>query len=77
MDGDTPGLVFISVLFLVSGALALAGALFNWDWFFRAGNARLLTGRMSRRTARMVYFVAGCMILAMVVYIHWRVGTFR
>lgn len=59
-------LIVLIALFSLSGVLALVASVLNLDWFFKARNARLLTGKMSRRTARLVYFIIGALILAMV-----------
>lgn len=68
------GLWFVSAIFVASGLLAILASAFNWDWFFKSNNARLLVGRLSRRGARIVYFIIGCLILAMVVAIHHRLS---
>ena len=68
---DTAVLTAITVVFTISGLLAIAASLFNWNWFF---NTRMLVGRYRRRTARCVYFVAGVLILAMVAAIHLRLA---
>ncbi|MBD9005781.1 MAG: hypothetical protein EGQ99_04340 [Porphyromonadaceae bacterium] len=83
-DNDLPGgvmdstdiavLTAITVVFTISGLLAIAASLFNWNWFFNTRNARMLLGRYRRRTARCVYFVAGVLILAMVAAIHLRLA---
>ena len=49
---DTAVLTAITVVFTISGLLAIAASLFNWDWFFNTRNARMLVGRYRRRTAR-------------------------
>lgn len=69
------GLIFVTLVFSLSGALAVLASLFNWNWFFESGNAKLLTGKFRRRTARIVYFVAGILILAMVAAIYLRVSA--
>ncbi len=73
MDSET-GVVVISVVFAFSGILAIVASLMNWDWFFNTRNARMLVGRCSRRTARLVYFVIGVLILAMVAAMHLRLA---
>ncbi len=74
MDGNQAGAIVISVVFTLSGILAILAALMNWDWFFNTRNARMLVGRCSRRTARLVYFVIGVLILAMVAAMHLRLA---
>ena len=67
-------LAVITAVFSISGLLAVLAALLNWNWFFNTRNARMLVGRYKRRTARVVYFVAGLLIIAMVVAIHLRLA---
>lgn len=75
MDYLSPGLVFVTLVFLLSGFLAILAAVCNWDWFFNSNNAKMITGKCRRSTARLVYFVAGCLILAMTAVIHYRILT--
>ena len=56
---------FLCSVFTIAGLLSVLASLLNWHWFFNSSNAKLITGRMSRRTARILYFVLGCLILAM------------
>lgn len=56
---------FICGVFAVTGLLAVLAAVFNWEWFFLTSNAHMLTGKMPRRYARIIYFVIGCLILLM------------
>lgn len=75
MGGDSQvGIAVVTVVFAFSGILAILASLMNWDWFFNTRNARMLVGRCSRRTARVVYFVIGLLILAMVAAIHLRMA---
>lgn len=63
---DIPGPTwFICAVFLFAGMLAILASVLNWNWFFNSSNARLITGRFSRRTARIFYFVIGGLILYM------------
>lgn len=73
MEGSQAGVIIISVVFSFSGILAIVASLMNWDWFFTR-NARMLVGRCSRRTARLVYFVIGVLILSMVAAMHLRLA---
>ena len=73
-DAQKIAMAAITVIFAVSGLLALAAAALNWDWFFRARNARMLVGRYSRRTARIVYAIVGILILAMLAAILLRLA---
>lgn len=57
--------IFICVVFFVAGMLSILASLFNWHWFFESSNARMLTGKMSRRAARLLYAVLGIAILYM------------
>jgi uncharacterized membrane protein YuzA (DUF378 family) len=42
----------------------------GWDWFFTSVNSRMLTGRMSRKWARIFYIVLGLAILSMATYLY-------
>jgi len=52
-------------VFACAGMLAIVASVASWDWFFKSPNVRILTGRLSRGKARVVYFVLGVAILAM------------
>ncbi|MDE7024743.1 MAG: hypothetical protein K2O88_02545 [Paramuribaculum sp.] len=56
-------------LFTIAGTLALGAAITNARWLFGSANARMLTARISRRTSRIIYGIAGMSILAMAVYL--------
>lgn len=55
-------------LFTLAGILAIGAALTNASWLFGAAGARMLTSSISRRTARLIYGLAGLGILAMAAY---------
>ncbi|MGM9833158.1 MAG: immunity 17 family protein [Candidatus Limisoma sp.] len=57
--------IFICAVFFVAGMLSILASLFNWHWFFESSNARMLTGKMSRRAARLLYAALGIAILYM------------
>ena len=56
---------FICGVFAVTGLLSVLAAVFNWVWVFQTSAARMLTGKLPRRYARIIYFVLGCLILLM------------
>lgn len=51
------------------GLLAIAASLCGWKWFFETASARSLTGRMSRRSARLLYLSIGVAVTAMACFI--------
>jgi len=55
-------------MFAFAGLLAVYVAAVNAEWFFRSQSVRSLTGNSSRRTARIVYGIAGLAILAVSAY---------
>lgn len=55
-------------LMAVLGLLSIMAALFNWDWFFTTQSARMLTMKLSRGTARIIYGLLGLAIMAMSGY---------
>ena len=62
---DTPALIpalIVLCLFLISGILSLCAAIADWNWFFNSKN-------LSRRKARWLYGIIGCLILYMTVVI--------
>ena len=63
-----PALIVLC-LFLLSGGLALAAAIANWEWFFNSKNCRMLTSRFSRAQARWLYGIIGSLILLMTLII--------
>lgn len=57
----------LGVVFLSAGALCLFVSVKGSDWFFGNVGVRSVTGRMSRRRARVLYGVIGAAIMAMAV----------
>ena len=57
--------IFICVVFFVAGMLSILASVFNWHWFFESSNARMLTGKMTRRMARVLYAALGIAIIYM------------
>jgi uncharacterized membrane protein YuzA (DUF378 family) len=66
MSLATGTLVLIGIFTLCGLFSILAG----WDWFFTSVNSRMLTGRMSRKWARIFYIVLGLAILSMATYLY-------
>ena len=74
--------VFVATLimagvFACAGVLAIVASVASWDWFFNSPNVRILTGRLSRGKARVVYFVIGLAIIAksaFFVYKAWAIA---
>lgn len=69
MNGFDFATALLAVLFGGVGLLAVVAAVADADWFFQSENARLLTGRMSRRSARVVYLVSGVLIASAGIYL--------
>jgi hypothetical protein len=49
----------INTLLFVVGGVGVAASIYDWDWFFDAGGARWLVGRIGREQARIVCAVLG------------------
>lgn len=66
--------LLLAALLAAGGCFALGAAVAGWEWFFRSANVRVLVGRMSRRSARMVYGAIGLALIgaavAMVMELH-------
>jgi hypothetical protein len=56
--------LFGSVAFVI-GALSLAGAITNHDWFFQLNKLRLLEGALGRRGARWACALFGCGLIVL------------
>jgi len=49
----------VGLLLVVAGPFSIAGAAFDWGWFFRARRARLVAAIASRTGARVLYAALG------------------
>lgn len=63
------GTLILIAIFLFTGLFSVIAAIAGWDWFFNSANSRVLTGKLSRKTARAVYFVIGIAIISMAITI--------
>ena len=69
MSLATGTLVLIGI-FTLCGLFSILAGMAGWDWFFTSVNSRMLTGRMSRKWARIFYIVLGLAILYMATYLY-------
>src|SRR5262245_31562174 len=53
---------FAATVGVVGGPFAIAGAIFNWEWFFADEAARPLVDRYGRTGARLYYIVVGVVL---------------
>ena len=58
------------VLFTFCGIFSIVAGIAGWSWFFDNINARVLTGKLRRPLARLLYIVLGLAILAMAMYMY-------
>ena len=49
----------IGLLIVAAGAFAIAGAIFNWNWFMNHRRARFLVRVLSRTGTRIFYGILG------------------
>ncbi len=56
------------LIFIACGTLALIAAITDAKWLFGSANARMLTATIKRRTARILYGLAGACIIAMALH---------
>ena len=61
--------LIIVTIFAIVGLFSIVATIANWNWFFNSSNARMLTGRMSRKAARFFYFIIGIAIIFMAIYL--------
>ncbi len=52
-------------LAFAAGLFTVAGAVFNWDWFFENAKARPFVNWFGREGARVFYVLLGCAIMAL------------
>ena len=64
-----------TAIFSIAGVLAIGVAVVDADWFFTSANVRAITGRMSRRASRIIYFIIGAAVLGMAVKIFFDSST--
>lgn len=55
--------LILAAIFAVGGATALLAGLTGGRWFFSAAGSRAFTGRGHRIAARVVYAVAGALLI--------------
>lgn len=60
-------------IFVGIGLLAVLAALFNWDWFFTAGNTQFIVSNVGRTRARWFYALLGLMMMGTGVFFFLRV----
>ena len=53
------------LLFVLIGAVALGGAIFEWSWFMDGRKARAMTSLMGRKAARGLYAVLGSALIVL------------
>lgn len=61
--------ILYSILFFAAGIFCLAGAYFNWDFFFNARKSRRIADLFGRNGARIFYAVLGIFIIVMGVLV--------
>lgn len=57
-------------IFFLCGILSLGAAIFNWHWFFRSVNVRMLTLGARRGVARIIYALAGMLMVAAACHLY-------
>lgn len=55
--------VIYFVIFLLCGLFSIAGAVFNWDFFFDSSKARVFVRLFGRTGARIFYGILGIAII--------------
>ena len=56
---------WIGLLVAAAGLFAIAGAVFNWDFFMNNRKARLFVSLLGRNGARVVYVILGGIIITL------------
>ena len=66
---------FLQGIFVLTGIIALLAALFNWEWFFTARNARSIVGTTDRQRARLFYGFLGIILIGMGIFFFIKVQS--
>jgi hypothetical protein len=54
---------WMNLLPILIGLYALAGAIFNWEWFFSARRVAILVRLFTRTGARILYALIGLLLI--------------
>ena len=60
-------------IFLLTGTISLLSALFDWEWFFTADNARFAVNKFGRGGARWIYGIIGLLLIAAAIYFFFQI----
>ena len=63
----------VQSIFLLAGAISLLSALFNWEWFFTADNARFAVKKFGRIGARLIYGIIGLLLIAAAIFFFFQI----
>ncbi len=55
----------MNIIFILVGLFAIAGAIFNWDWFMNSRKARFIVKIFTRTGARIFYLFLGSGIIVL------------
>jgi len=61
---------FMTIIFAITGIIAVLASLFNWGWFFTAQNAQFVVKRYGRQKARLIYGTLGLALVFLAVYFY-------
>ena len=61
---------FMTIIFAITGIIAVLASLFNWGWFFTAQNAQFVVKRYGRQKARLIYGALGFALVFLAVYFY-------
>lgn len=61
--------IILAAIFAICGSMAITVAIFNSDWFFKSPNAGIFTFGLPRLWQRLIYGVAGLLMLISAFYI--------
>lgn len=67
----------VQAIFLLTGAISLLSAAFDWEWFFTTDNARFAVKKFGRKGARWIYGTVGVLLMAAAVYFYYRVECLK
>lgn len=61
--------IIIKVIFITAGIISTLAGLFNWKWFFKAANSKLLVNSIGYNTTRILYILTGAVMLGIAFFV--------
>lgn len=67
----------VQTIFLLTGTISFLSAIFDWEWFFTADNARFAVNKFGRKGARWIYGTIGLLLMTAAIYFYFQIEKFK